>query len=94
MPDISITQAHAMSLATARAAAQKVADRMAQDYEISSEWDGDVLSFRRSGVNGTLAVGAHDARLDITLGFMLKGFAGAIQEKVAHNMQKVFGATS
>ena len=90
MADISITQAHKLSLKKARAAAQKVADKMAEEYDISSEWEGDVLSFRRSGLNGTLAVSAGAAQLDLTLGFMLKAFASSIEEKVALNMQKVF----
>ena len=90
MADISITQAHKMSLKKARAAAQKVADQMAEEYDISSEWEGNVLSFRRSGVNGTLTVAAHQAQLDLSLGFMLKAFAASIEEKVAQNMRKVF----
>ncbi len=90
MADISITQQHQLSRDNAMAAAQTVADKMASDYDVASTWDGDVLSFNRSGVAGTLAIGATDARLDITLGIMLKSFAPMIQEKVTRNMAKVF----
>jgi putative polyhydroxyalkanoate system protein len=92
MSDISITQSHTLNLVEARAAAQRSADSMAEQYDISSSWEGDVLTFTRSGVAGTLAVFDREARLDITLGFMLKSFAPMIQEKVARNMAKVFGA--
>ncbi|MFT5590773.1 MAG: putative polyhydroxyalkanoate system protein [Bradyrhizobium sp.] len=90
MADISITQQHQLSRDNAIAAAQTVADKMASDYDVASAWNGDVLSFNRSGVVGTLAIGATDARLDITLGIMLKSFAPMIQEKVTRNMAKVF----
>ena len=92
MADISITQQHQLSRDNAVAAAQTVADKMASDYDMASTWDGDVLSFNRSGVAGTLAIGAHDARLDITLGIMLKSFAPMIEEKVTRNMAKVFAS--
>lgn len=91
MADISITQTHKMSLKKARAAAQKVADKMAEEFDVASEWRDDVLAFSRSGVNGTLAVFEKEARLEITLGFMLKAFSATIEEKVAQNMKMVFG---
>lgn len=90
MADISITQPHRLTLKKARAAAQTVADKMAEEYEFVSIWEGDVLSFSRSGVSGTLAILEKEARLDITLGFMLKGFSTAIESKVTQNMEKVF----
>ncbi|MDB5763326.1 MAG: hypothetical protein JWQ21_2321 [Herminiimonas sp.] len=90
MADISITQVHELTPNKAKAAAQKMADRMAEEYDMSSEWEGDVLTFRRSGVAGTLALQDSQARLDITLGFPLKAFAPGIEEKISRNMEKVF----
>ena len=91
MADITIIQPHAMSLEDSRAAAQQVADQMAADYEMTSEWEGDVLAFRRSGFSGTLALAEGQARLELNLGFMLKGFSKKIEEQVTKNMAKVFG---
>ncbi|MFT5534096.1 MAG: putative polyhydroxyalkanoate system protein [Candidatus Paceibacteria bacterium] len=90
MADISIKQSHQLTRDNALAAAQTVADKMATDYDVASTWEGDVLSFKRSGVAGTLAIDADEVRLDITLGIMLKSFAPMIQEKVTRNMAKVF----
>ncbi|MEO8599064.1 MAG: polyhydroxyalkanoic acid system family protein [bacterium] len=92
MADISITQEHTLPYDQARTAAQKVADQMAREYDMSIVWEGDVLTFQRSGIDGTLAVQPNQAVLDITLGFMLKGFAGQIEEKLSRNMAKVFSA--
>ena len=90
MADITIIHAHTLSMSQARDAAQKVADQMVVDYEMVATWRGDVLSFTRSGVSGTLALEARCAQLDIELGFMLKAFASKIEEQVNRNMQKVF----
>ena len=60
--------------------------------DISIAWKGDVLTFKRSGIAGTLAVQSGQAVLDITLGFMLKGFATQIEEKLGRNIAKVFAA--
>jgi putative polyhydroxyalkanoate system protein len=93
MADITIVQPHRLSPAEARAAVQKVADEMAADYDVMSEWQGDVLAFKRIGVSGTLALAEGSAQLDMALGIMLKPFAPKIREKVAGNMEKVFQAT-
>lgn len=91
MADIRITQAHKLPHSKAKAAAQKVADQMAKEYEMASEWVGDVLHFKRSGVSGKLTVGKQEAQLEISLGFLLKAFASTIEEKVGTKMKKVFG---
>jgi putative polyhydroxyalkanoate system protein len=92
MADISIKQKHSLTHKKAKAAAQKVADKLAQEYEMTSEWEGDVLHFQRSGVSGTLVVLQDEAHLKITLGFLLKAFAPTIEEKVVVQMKKVFSA--
>ena len=92
MADITIRHAHHLNAAKARAAAEKVADEMASEFDMAIQWEGDVLSFKRSGVSGTLTLLDREALLDITLGFMLKAFAAKIQEKVSGNMAKVFAS--
>ncbi|HZW13247.1 MAG TPA: polyhydroxyalkanoic acid system family protein [Noviherbaspirillum sp.] len=92
MADISITQTHTLPHKKAKAAAQKVADQMAEEYDMASEWQGDVLVFKRSGVSGKLVVSEAHAQLDISLGLLLKAFAPTIEEKVTAKMKKVFGS--
>lgn len=92
MADISIVQAHTLTPQKARAAAQQVADKLAADYDLACEWDGDVLKFSRSGVNGTLTLAPHLATMDIKLGFMMSAFAATIEAKVGDSMKKVFDA--
>jgi hypothetical protein len=43
-------------------------------------------------VDGALAVGETDARLEITLSPMMKAFAPLVREKLARKMRTVFGS--
>jgi putative polyhydroxyalkanoate system protein len=90
MADFAIVQQHRLSMEDARAAAQKVADQMAVDYEMTHQWVGDVLEFKRSGFSGALALSEGSVQLEVVLGFMLRGFAKKIEEQVSKNMNKVF----
>lgn len=94
MPDICITQAHKLSEKKARAAAQKVADQIAQEFDVVSEWEGNVLRFRRTGVSGKLILAEKEAQIEISLGFLFKAFAPTIQQKVATKMKTVFAGTA
>jgi putative polyhydroxyalkanoate system protein len=91
MADINIVQAHSLSPAKAREAAQKVADKMARDYQLDCQWRDNVLSFERSGVHGALTLGEQRAEMVIRLGFLMSAFSSTIETKVAENMRKVFG---
>jgi putative polyhydroxyalkanoate system protein len=90
--DISITQQHALSLQQAKDAAQQVAERMAAEYEMSPQWEDNVLRFERSGLEGTLIVEAQQVQVDITLGGFFKSFAPMIEDKISRNIAKTFGA--
>ena len=92
MADISIVQEHALTHKKAREAAQQVADAMAAEYGLECEWEGDVLHFERSGVQGQLTLAKKKAEMFIRLGFLMSAFAPTIEAKVAENMRKVFGA--
>ena len=92
MADISITQQHDLAPPAARAAAQKVADRLAGEYGLACTWVGDALHFRRSGVKGVLTLGENQAALRLQLGFMMGAFASAIEQKAVDSMRKTFTA--
>ncbi|MEG2961467.1 MAG: polyhydroxyalkanoic acid system family protein [Janthinobacterium sp.] len=90
MADINIVQQHKLTAVKAREAAQQVADKLAQEYDLACAWDGDVLRFERSGVDGSLTLEKEQAQLQIKLGFMLSAFASTIEGKIAEKMRKVF----
>ncbi|MBE3026108.1 polyhydroxyalkanoic acid system family protein [Janthinobacterium sp. GW458P] len=90
MADINIVQQHKLTAVKAREAAQQVADKLAQEYDLACAWDGDVLRFERSGVDGSLTLETEQAQLQIKLGFLLSAFAPTIEGKIAEKMRKVF----
>jgi len=92
MADISIVQEHKLTPKKARDAAQKVADKISSEYGLECAWDGDVLHFERSGVQGSLTLENKKVEMFIKLGFLMSAFAPAIEAKVTENMKKVFGA--
>ena len=92
MADISIVQEHKVTPKKAREAAQKVADKIADEYGLECEWEGDVLHFERSGVQGSLTLEKKKVAMFIKLGFMMSAFSSTIEAKVAENMKQVFGA--
>lgn len=90
MPDISITKPHQLSQQDAKAAAQKIANKLAEKFSMAIAWDGDVLSFERPGVSGTLTVYSSEARIEVVLGDFFKFFAAKLEEQIAENMHVVF----
>ena len=92
MADINIVQAHNLTPERARAAAQEVADKIAREYGLACNWDGDVLRFERSGVNGALTLRDQQAAMEINLGFLMGAMAPSIRAKVAEKMQRVFAS--
>lgn len=90
MADINIVQDHTLTPEKARGAAQLVADKMAEEFDLACQWDGDVLRFERSGVSGALTLLPHQAQMQISLGFLFSAFSAKIESKVAENMRNVF----
>ena len=92
MADIQIVQEHSLSPERARAAAQQVADKVAAEFGVQWRWEGDVLRFERSGVEGALTLGEQRAALRIRLGMLMSAFRPAIEAKVTDKMRRMFAA--
>ena len=89
MADISLERSHKLGLKGAHAAANQMADKLAEKFDLKGTWSGNTLNFSRPGVNGTLAVTETNMKLDITLGFMLKMMKGPIERSVHEQLELV-----
>lgn len=89
MADIELKRAHHLGLKGARAAAEKMADKLGKQFNLSGEWTGNTLHFDRPGVNGQLTVTDHDMHLAVTLGFLLKAMKAPIEKAVHDQLDKV-----
>jgi putative polyhydroxyalkanoate system protein len=92
VPTIHLERPHRLGLKKARAAAQRVADDMAQAFEMSSEWDGDSLHFERTGVSGSLTVSRDRVVLDARLAGLLAMLRTRIEERLNDDFDRYFGA--
>lgn len=91
MPTISITRAHKLARAEARAAAEKIARDLKERFDLACEWDGDELSFARPGLSGSMHVGQSNVQLDVQLGFLLIPLKGPIEREIDKELDALFG---
>ena len=91
MPGIHLERSHHLGLRKARAAAQRVADDLAQSFEMSTEWDGNALRFSRAGVTGSLTVSRDRVVLDARLGGLLAVFRSRIEARLHDDFDRYFG---
>lgn len=94
MPDIDIRRAHGLGLAAARAAADRMAEHLGRRFDLKGEWRGQVLTFQRPGVTGSLEIGERDLHLSVSLGFLLKAMRGSIERAVLEELDKLFSEPS
>lgn len=92
MSDIDIRRAHSLPLPQARKHAESMADALRQQFELESEWDGNILRFSRHGVNGALAVSKSDVRITAKLGFLLAFLKPQIEQNIHDNLDRIFAA--
>lgn len=91
MADIHLERTHALGLAKARAAAQRVADELTREYGVNCQWEGDILRFERRGVQGELAVARDRVCLDARLGMLLAPMRPRIEAQIQENFARFFG---
>lgn len=91
MAELVFERAHSLSLAAARAIAQRLADEMRSEYGVDSRWQGDELHFSRTGLSGVLRVDTDRIRLDAQLGFLFSAFKPRIEASMAANFDRYFG---
>jgi putative polyhydroxyalkanoate system protein len=92
MADIDITRTHHLGLSGARTAAERMADHLGRKFDLKGEWTGNVLSFARPGVSGSLKISDKDLHLSVALGFLLKAMKGSIEKAVVHELDALFPA--
>lgn len=91
MSDIVVRRGHHLPVKKARAAAQKIAARLDQEFDVDYVWKGDTLQFRRTGVTGHLAVDADSVEISIRLGLLLLPLRRRIEEEIHAYFDEFFG---
>ena len=91
MAKIDIRRKHGMSHKAAKAAVEKTAADLAKKFGIKHHWDGDLLHFERSGVNGIIRVNKADVHVTADLGFLLGAMKGMIEAEIHRELDENFG---
>lgn len=90
MADLYIVRAHALGLAAARKVAFRWAEQAETDFGMECTYEEgksqDVVSFTRSGVNGSLRVTKDSFELNAKLGFLLGAFKDKIEAEIVKNL--------
>ena len=92
MSDIDISHPHSLPLPQARAAVEEISAKLAQKFDVRCAWNGDVLNFQRSGVDGAIAVAGDEVRVTAKLGFLLSAMRGPIEAEIRRVLEKEFSA--
>lgn len=82
MSRIDISARHNMPLEVAQAAADALAQDLAEKFEIDYGWDGDFIHFERPGVDGSIEVSERVIHVQARLGLLLMFLQGRIEEEI------------
>lgn len=90
MADIHIEREHAIGLHEARKIAFKWAEQAEEEFGMECTYEEghtvDLVSFSRSGVQGTLAVTKDVFKVQAQLGFLLGVFKEKIEAEIVRNL--------
>lgn len=90
-PMIVVRRSHDLGLAKAKRLAERMAERLQAQYGGSYTWDGDELSFRRTGASGSVAVTKNDVEIRLELGFLLRPLGSRIEREIQAFFNDEFG---
>ncbi len=90
MPSIDIKRAHSRPLAEAKKKVQRVADHIAEKFDVTCYWDGDTLHFERSGVDGHIKVTTKQVHVTAHLGFLLMALRGPVEREIHRYLDEEF----
>jgi putative polyhydroxyalkanoate system protein len=91
MPSIDIRRRHDKSLKEAKAAVERVAEKIAEKFDVECGWNGNTLAFERSGVHGEISLGKGEVRVIANLGFLLLALRGPIEAEIHKYLDREFG---
>jgi putative polyhydroxyalkanoate system protein len=90
VPDIHIQRDHTLGLPEARKIAFKWAEQAEEKFDMECTYEegkaSDLVTFKRSGVNGELKVTKDAFVLDASLGFLLGAFKEKIEGEIVKNL--------
>ena len=88
---IDIRHRHSLPMAQARKAVEDVAEKLGERFGMDYRWEGDVLHFKRSGVDGHISLTPKQLHVTAKLGFLLSAMKGTIEGEIRRVLDERFG---
>lgn len=88
MTQISVERRHSLSREAARQKAEALVERLAREYDLKAQWEGDTVQVKRSGANGSIQIGDDSIRVELKLGMMLSMMGGTIKAEIERALDK------
>lgn len=88
MATVEITREHNLGKEVARQRAEKLADKLASKLGAECSWEGDKLTFQRSGADGVIRVSDTLVEVTVKLGLMFTPMAGMVKGEVEKALDK------
>jgi putative polyhydroxyalkanoate system protein len=83
---------HALGVAKAKKAVDKVAKHIRERFEIDAEWNRNTLEFSRSGVEGEIAVTVDSVSVHADISWLLLPIKSAIEQEISRYLDQEFGS--
>lgn len=90
MADIDIRRDHALPVKEAKIRVERIAERIAERFDVEYGWKGNTLRFLRSGVEGQIAVSASEVHVVVRLGFLLFALRPSIEREIDRVIDEQF----
>lgn len=90
MASIDIEHAHSLAPTKARQAVQDVAEKLASKFGVDYRWEGDVMHFTRSGIDGHIELVPQALHVRAQLGFLFGAMKGPIESEIRRVLQERF----
>ncbi|HRN61091.1 MAG TPA: polyhydroxyalkanoic acid system family protein [Luteimonas sp.] len=90
MAGIDIQHPHSLPKDKARKAVEQVAEKLSERFGIRYGWDGDILNFNTSGVDGRIALLPEQLHVTASLGFLLSAMKGPIEAEIRRVLSEKF----
>ena len=91
MSRIDIRHPHALGADQARSAIEDVAKKLDTRFQIGSRWNGEVLHFARSGVEGAIELLPGQVRVTAELGFLLSAMKDMVEAEIKRVLAERLG---
>ena len=90
MASLDLQHPHTLAPPRARQAGQEIADKLADRFGAECRWDGDILDFTRSGIDGRIALLPGQVHVTAQLGFLLGAMKGPIEAEIRRVLDERF----